>query len=57
LREHTLAGALDLLRSYHRRAPFLLFNGKQLAAIARQIAEALFHELPVVRRREVIYTL
>ena len=53
-REQTLAEALDLLRSYHRRAPFLFFNGNTFAAIARQLAEALFHELPVVRRREVI---
>lgn len=53
-REQTLAEALDLLRSYHRRAPFLFFNGNTFAAIARQIAEALFHELPVVRRREAI---
>jgi hypothetical protein len=45
---------LDLLRSYHRRAPFLFFNGNTFAAIARQIAEAVFHELPVLRRREVI---
>ncbi len=43
-----------MLRSYHRRAPFLFFNGNTFAAIARQLAEALFHELPVVRRREVI---
>ncbi len=53
-REQTLAEALDLLRSYHRRAPFLFFNGNTFAAIARQIAEAVFHELPVLRRREVI---
>lgn len=43
-----------MLRSYHRRAPFLFFNGNTFAAIARQLAEALFHELPVVRRRVVI---
>lgn len=53
-REQTLVEALDLLRSYHRRAPFLFFNGNTFAAIARQIAEAIFYELPVVRRREVI---
>jgi hypothetical protein len=45
---------LDLLRAYHRRAPFLFFNGNSFAAIARQLAEALFRNLPVVRRREVI---
>jgi hypothetical protein len=55
--EQTLAEALHLLRSYHRRAPFLFFNGNTFAAIARQLAEALFHELPVVRRREVISAL
>lgn len=53
-REQSLAETLDLLRSYHRRAPFLFFNGNTFAAIARQMAEALFHELPAVRRREVI---
>ena len=54
VRESTLLEAIDLLRNYHRRAPFLFFNGNTFAAIARQLAEALFHELPVVRRREVI---
>ncbi len=52
--EQTLVEALHLLRSYHRRAPFLFFNGNTFAAIARQIAEAVFHELPTIRRREVI---
>lgn len=49
--EQTLVEALHLLRSYHRRAPFLFFNGNTFAAIARQIAEAVFHELPTIRRR------
>lgn len=48
---------MDLPRSYHRRAPFLFFNGNSFAALARQLAEALFHELPVIRRREVISCL
>jgi hypothetical protein len=52
--ETSLIEALDLLRAYHRRAPFLFFNGNSFAAIARQLAEALFRNLPVVRRREVI---
>jgi len=49
-----LIDTLDLLRSYHRRAPFLFFNGNTFASIARQLAGALFAELPDVRRREVI---
>jgi len=52
--ESTLLEALHELRSYHRRAPFLFFNGNTFSAIARQLAEALFHELPATRRREVI---
>lgn len=52
--ETSLIEVLDLLRGYHRKAPFLFFNGNTFAAMARQLAEALFRELPVVRRREVI---
>ncbi|MEI6278842.1 MAG: hypothetical protein WCQ16_05590 [Verrucomicrobiae bacterium] len=45
---------LDLLRGFHRSAPFLFFNGNTFADIARRICDALFADLPTVRRREVI---
>lgn len=44
---------LDFLRSFHRRAPFLFFNGNTFADIGRQMAGALFADLPTGRRREV----
>ena len=44
---------LDLLKSFHRKAPFLFFNGNTFAAIGRQLAFALFSDLPVGRKREV----
>jgi len=50
----TLAEFIEFLRQYHRRAPFLFFNGNTFADIARQIVGALFADLPVGRRREVM---
>jgi len=50
----SLAEFIELLRQYHRRAPFLFFNGNTFADIARQIVGALFAELPTGRRREVM---
>jgi hypothetical protein len=44
---------LDLLKSFHRKAPFLFFNGNTFAAIGRQLAYALFSDLPPGRKREV----
>ena len=49
----TLAESLDQLRSFHRRAPFLFFNGNTFATIGRELALALFSDLPPVRKREV----
>ena len=49
----TLAESLDQLRSFHRRAPFLFFNGNTFATIGRELAFALFSDLPPVRKREV----
>jgi len=49
----TLAETLDELRAFHRRAPFLFFNGNTFAAIGRGLALALFSDLPPVRKREV----
>jgi len=45
---------LDLLREFHKSAPFLFFNGNTFADIARRICDALFADLPTIRRREVI---
>ena len=52
-RELTLAGTLDLLRSCHRRAPFLFFNGNTFAEIGRALIGALFQDLPTTRRKEL----
>ena len=50
----SLAEFIEFLRQYHRRAPFLFFNGNTFADIARQIVAALFADLPTGRRREVM---
>ena len=49
----TFGDTLDLLKSFHRKAPFLFFNGNTFAAIGRQLAFALFSDLSVGRKREV----
>jgi len=48
----TLPETLDWLRSFHRKAPFLFFNGNTFAEIARTLTDALFAEFPRGRRRE-----
>jgi hypothetical protein len=45
--------AIDFLRSCHRKAPFLFFNGNTFADIGRQLSAAAFADLPQSRRREV----
>ena len=40
------------MRSCHRRAPFLFFNGNTFADIARTVADYLFADLPHHRRRQ-----
>ncbi len=50
--ERTLLETLDWLRSFHRKAPFLFFNGNSFAEIARTLTDALFAEFPHVRRRQ-----
>jgi len=52
LLESSLGDTLDYLRSCHRRAPFLFFNGNTFADIARTFSDYLFAELPHARRRE-----
>jgi hypothetical protein len=49
----TLAETLDRLRAYHRRAPFLFFNGNTFATIGRELSLALFSDLPPPRKREI----
>lgn len=49
----TLVEVFDRLRSYHRRAPFLFFNGNTFATIGRELTLALFSDLPPTRKREV----
>ncbi|HRI16318.1 MAG TPA: hypothetical protein PLX89_25270 [Verrucomicrobiota bacterium] len=52
-KELTLLDTFELLRRFHRRAPFLFFNGNTFASIGRELAFALFSNLPAVRKREV----
>ena len=49
----TLGETIDFLRHCHRRAPFLFFNGNTFAEIGRQIAAAVFADLPPPRLREI----
>jgi hypothetical protein len=49
----TLGETFDLLRAYHRRAPFLFFNGNTFSTIGRELALALFSDLHPSRKREV----
>lgn len=50
--ELTLLETLQFLKSCHRRAPFLFFNGNTFGEIGRTLANALFADLPTVRRKE-----
>jgi hypothetical protein len=49
----TLLETFQFLQSCHRRAPFLFYNGNTFAEIGRALTNALFQELPVIRRKEV----
>src|SRR5437879_214637 len=48
-----LSEALDHLRAFHKRAPFLFFNGNTFATIGRELGFALFSDLQPGRKREV----
>jgi hypothetical protein len=48
----TLLEVLDFLRTAHKSAPFLFFNGNTFAGIGRQLADAVFKDLPYNRLRE-----
>jgi hypothetical protein len=49
----SLEETIAFLRHCHRRAPFLFFNGNTFADVGRQIAAAVFADLPHSRLREV----
>jgi hypothetical protein len=49
----TLAETLDRLRGFHRKAPFLFFNGNTFATIGRELSFALFSDLAPARKREI----
>jgi hypothetical protein len=51
--ELSLAEAFHLLRSFHRKAPFLFFNGNTFSTIGRELTFAIFSDLPSTRKREV----
>ena len=44
---------LDFLKSCHRQAPFLFFNGNTFSFIGRELALVLFSDLPPVRKKEI----
>lgn len=48
----TLLETFQFLKSCHRRAPFLFFNGNTFAEIGRALAIALFSDLSFHRRKE-----
>ena len=50
--KRSLLETLDWLCSFHRKAPFLFFNGNSFAEIARTLTDAFFAEFPHARRRE-----
>ena len=50
--ELSLLETFQFLKSCHRRAPFLFYNGNTFAEIGRALANALFSDLPFVRRKE-----
>jgi hypothetical protein len=50
--ELTLLETFQFLRSCHRRAPFLFFNGNTFAEIGRALANALFSDLSFHRKKE-----
>ncbi len=50
--ELTLLETFQFLKSCHRRAPFLFFNGNTFAEIGRALANTLFSDLPFHRRKE-----
>lgn len=50
--ELTLLETFDALRAWHRKAPFLFFNGNTFAELGRQIVQAVLGDLPAIRKKE-----
>jgi len=50
--ELSLLETFEFLRSCHKRAPFLFFNGNTFAEIGRALTNALLRDLPFHRRKE-----
>jgi len=50
--ELTLLETFQFLKSCHRQAPFLFYNGNTFAEIGRALANALFSDLKFHRRKE-----
>ena len=48
----TLEETINHFRAFHKQAPFLFFNGNTFATIGRELAFALFSDLPATRKRE-----
>lgn len=53
LSEIPLIETLDFLRTLHKSAPFLFFNGNTFADIGRRTCDVVFADLPATRRREL----
>jgi hypothetical protein len=53
LSEISLVETLDFLRSLHKSAPFLFFNGNTFADIGRRTCDVVFADLQATRRREL----
>jgi len=53
VRPLTLLETFDFLKQQHRNAPFLFFNGNTFATIGRELALAIFSDLPPARKREI----
>jgi hypothetical protein len=49
----SLVETLDRLRGFHRKAPFLFFNGNTFADIARGLFGILFRDLPASRLKQI----
>jgi hypothetical protein len=49
----SLLETLDFLRSCHRGAPFLFFNGNTFAEIGRTLSNTIFSDLPYIRKKEL----
>lgn len=53
LSEISLIETLDFLRTLHKSAPFLFFNGNTFADIGRRTCDVVFADLRPTRRREL----